>query len=160
MAPLIAADVWQSTVTLGTALTCLLLALIVVAGLTLIDARTKRRDERLLISEQHNAELLQETIRGGFATVGEKLDSSLRAMVLTDGRAKESIASLHDAVSRVEAIEFRLNGNEHRITVVERYQQRILDAEARLRNDAEGRVALERAQAELEGARAELEPGT
>jgi hypothetical protein len=68
------------------------------------------------------------------AVVAERIDSSLRMLVVADGKAKESLASLQAAMGRLEALEMRLNATEHRLVVLERYQVRVLDAEAELRH--------------------------
>jgi hypothetical protein len=78
--------------------------------------------------------LLSERMGAAVGVVSERIDSSLRMLVVADGKAKESLAAIDAAVRRLEALEMRLNATEHRLVVLERYQVRVLDAEAELRH--------------------------
>lgn len=55
---------------------------------------------------------------------------SLRVVVHDAG---DSISAMNAALARVEILETRINAAEHRLAVVERYQIRVMDAEASLR---------------------------
>lgn len=59
-----------------------------------------------------------------------RLSQGLRHL-LSD--ASDSLGKVNASVARVELLETRLNALEHRLAVIERYQIRVLDAEATVR---------------------------
>lgn len=64
------------------------------------------------------------------AVLFNRLSIGLRHLV---SNANVSLGEVNASIARVELMETRLNALEHRLAVIERYQIRVLDAEATVR---------------------------
>lgn len=105
-----------------------LLLVVVVAAFAIEHAWRRRIWTRQAARQEREFEQLHDRLDGAMALLNEKLDGHLRILVLTDGKAKESIAAVEASLHRLETMEVRISAHEHRIAIIERAQELVLDA--------------------------------
>lgn len=66
-------------------------------------------------------------------TLAQTIGGAIVRLDETNGRARESIEDVNRALARIEMLETRLAASEQRVAILERYQIRVLDAEATVR---------------------------
>ena len=99
-----------------------------VVGLIVGRYERKRNAERFFEMMEAGFAALRERQDSAMQLIGEKLDGQLRILILTDGKAKESIAAVEASLHRLEMMEVRVTAHDHRLAIIERSQELVLMA--------------------------------
>lgn len=117
----------------------LVLLVVIVFAFWLERRHRIRMWQRIMVAGEAQFDRLYEKLSDDARLMSEKLDGHLRLLVLTDGKAKESIAAVEASLHRLELMETRVTAHDHRLAIIERAQEMVLDVAHRLERESRDR---------------------